>query len=717
MRGLIWRAAVVAGAVVVLGPAAGVASAGASGTVKLGWSPSDTFSFGGFNAGATSPPEAFKLTNSGTSGTGALKVTLTPASGTPASAFTKTADTCTGTSLGPNKSCSVSVAYTAPATPGSYQATLTAGSNKPAATASVTLVGVSKAFPAITTSPSGGPVGGKGEVTDTATLSNGISPAGTITFKLYGPSAAADCSTLVDTETATVSSGNGSYSTPFGYSPTQAGTYWWTASGDASNNPASSGCGAEQAAVSQATPAMITTPTPATATVGTTVNDTATLSDGYNPTGFITFALAGPFSPGATPDCSGPFASVENVTVNGNGSYTTAFGQTPDQPGIYYWTADYSGDTNNTFADTACGDEPVVISPASPAITTSPSPGVPTGVAVHDTATLSGGYNLTGTIGFKLYGPSATADCSGTAVDDETVTVNGNGSYTTAAGFTPTQAGTYWWTASYSGDTNNTTASAGCGAESVTIGRHLYWASNSPGTINEANLDGSNPQTLITDHGSPIGVAVDGSHIYWTDSGAGTINVANLDGSNPHPVLTRLGEPTGVTVDGSHIYWTDFGPAGAGTVNVANLDGSNPQTLATGQSNPYEVAVDGSHLYWTDSGGGTVNMANLDGSNPQTLATGQDDPRGVALDASHIYWTDFAGTINEANLDGSNPQTLVTGQFGAIAVAVDGSHIYWTNTPNGQLGSGTINGANLDGSNPQTLITGQNGPVGVAVSP
>ena len=45
---------------------------------------------------------------------------------------------------------------------------------------------------------------------DTAVLSGGHSPTGTITFTLY------DGSKLVDTETATVN-GNGSYTTPTGY--------------------------------------------------------------------------------------------------------------------------------------------------------------------------------------------------------------------------------------------------------------------------------------------------------------------------------------------------------------------------------------------------------------------------------------------------------------------------------------------------------------------
>jgi hypothetical protein len=92
---------------------------------------------------------------------------------------------------------------------------------------------------------------------------------------------------------------------------------------------------------------------------------------------------------------------------------------------------------------------------ASPALATSPSQGGTVSTTVTDTATLAGGSAPTGTIEFKAYGPSPAADCSGTPVDDETVTVSGNGSYTTPAGFTPSQACNYWWTASYGGDSNN----------------------------------------------------------------------------------------------------------------------------------------------------------------------------------------------------------------------------------------------------------------------
>jgi uncharacterized membrane protein len=41
---------------------------------------------------------------------------------------------------------------------------------------------------------------------------------------------------------------------------------------------------------------------------------------------------------------------------------------------------------------------------------------------------------------------------------------SGNGTYSPSAGFTPTVAGTYWWYASYSGDTNNGTSNSACGS-------------------------------------------------------------------------------------------------------------------------------------------------------------------------------------------------------------------------------------------------------------
>ncbi len=158
---------------------------------------------------------------------------------------------------------------------------------------------------------------------------------------------------------------------------------------------------------------------------------------------------------------------TETVTVSGNGTYTTPTGftlpSTGTVTGTYQWDASYNGDSNNsTVSDTNAANEQVTVSAASPTLTTTPSPtSVVLGtnsVTLTDTADLEGGYHPTGTITFTLFHGS-------TPVDTETVTVSGNGSYTTPTGFTLLQHrhGRHhllqWRDASYSGDTNNNTRS------------------------------------------------------------------------------------------------------------------------------------------------------------------------------------------------------------------------------------------------------------------
>jgi hypothetical protein len=305
-------------------------------------------------------------------------------------------------------------------------------------------------------------------LSDSAVLSGGSVPTGTITFTLVAPGGG-----TVDTETATVS-GNGTYTTPTGYTlpttGTVTGTYQWDASysGDTNNLPASDvGATDEQVPVSPVTPAIATTPSPTSATLGTTtvtLLDSAVLSGGYFPTGTITFSLVAP---------GGGTVDTETVTVDGNGTYTTPTGYTLPTTGTvtgtYQWNASYTSGNgnNNDVSDINASDEQVPVSPAgppaSPAIVTTPSLTSvtlsTTPVTLFDSAVLSGGNFPTGTITFTLVAPS------GGTVDTETVTVDGNGTYTTPTGYTltpgtATATGTYQWNATYtSGNGNNTSAS------------------------------------------------------------------------------------------------------------------------------------------------------------------------------------------------------------------------------------------------------------------
>jgi uncharacterized repeat protein (TIGR01451 family) len=234
-------------------------------------------------------------------------------------------------------------------------------------------------------------------LTDSATLTGGFNPTGTITFTLLLGG------TLVDTESVAVS-GNGTYATPTGYqlpgSGTVAGTYQWNAtySGDANNNTASdSNNGAEQVTVSPASPTITTTPNPTTARLGVTLQDLANLAGGYSPTGSITFAL---YAPGVDPTV-GPAAYTETVRgVSGNGTYQTSAGFATNVTGVWHWVATYNGDANNNATPSGPLNEPVTIPPQADLSLTK----------TVDNATAAVGATVTFTVTLTNHGPDTATN-------------------------------------------------------------------------------------------------------------------------------------------------------------------------------------------------------------------------------------------------------------------------------------------------------------------
>ncbi|MCA1683969.1 MAG: hypothetical protein LC708_02425, partial [Actinobacteria bacterium] len=302
-----------------------------------------------------------------------------------------------------------------------------------------------------TTASASVPVGGV--INDSAILTNGAAPTGTITFTLFGPNNAACAGAPIFTSTVPVT-GNGTYSPPVGFTTVSAGTYRFVASysGDANNNPVTTLCTdpAEAVVVTPFGPTITTTVSSPVGAVGTPFHDTATLAGGNSPTGTITFNLYGP----GDATCAGPPVFSPTVPVTGNGSYQSG-DFTPAAPGIYRFRATYNGDPNNAATlPTSCTDpaEQILV-PALPTLTTVASGTVPVGGNIHDTATLAGGITPTGTITINLYGPT-DPNCGAAPLSVSTITVTGNGSYN-STDFTTTQAGTYRYRASYSGDANN----------------------------------------------------------------------------------------------------------------------------------------------------------------------------------------------------------------------------------------------------------------------
>jgi hypothetical protein len=202
-------------------------------------------------------------------------------------------------------------------------------------------------------------------------LSNGSSPTGTITFKLFGP-ADSSCSSAMFTSSVAVT---GTSINSDAFTTSVAGTYRWQAtySGDANNQSyGPTACTASAAAVdvSRSNAPMAVT---AQAESGGTIRAAASIG-GFQPTGSITFLL----SPPGDDFCSATPVFSTTTPLSGKGTYNSA-AYTPTATGTYRWRATYSGDADNIQnGPTACLDQGASVSvntvtaPAA-AITVSPA--------------------------------------------------------------------------------------------------------------------------------------------------------------------------------------------------------------------------------------------------------------------------------------------------------------------------------------------------------
>jgi hypothetical protein len=277
-------------------------------------------------------------------------------------------------------------------------------------------------------------------VSDSATVTvQDITPwSGTVQFHLRGPiGSPLEVSTDIGGPVA-VSNSTPTVSSPGSTTVTAAGDYCWSAhfhsttSGvtDSNDNGVN-----ECFTVTPVTPALPTTAGD-DVTLGNPVTDTAALSGtsnqpgtpAINPTtagapagGTITFTL---LKADCTTLATGTGTNPQSVTVSGDGTYgPVSF--TPDAAGTYHWKATYTpatGDPNNvgsTFnGDCTDANEDVVVISVKSSMTSAQS------FIPNDSASVSApaGGNLAGSVTFKVY---ESADCSGTAIYTQTVSVSG----------------------------------------------------------------------------------------------------------------------------------------------------------------------------------------------------------------------------------------------------------------------------------------------------
>ena len=408
-------------------------------------------------------------------------------------------------------------------------------------------------------------------------------------FFLYGPDDA-NCtgtpvfSSLDQPVTVTTPINNASFASAESehFAPTLAGTYRWVAqfNGDSNNQDVDGACNAdnENSTIQKAVPAVTTDAGPDTqlGPDGVSIQDTATLSGGTDTppiTGTIVFKLYYSASPLGSNDCTAAnlvAGSQSSVTVTQNGTYQSPL-VTVTKAGFYNWTADYEPGSDANNADIpvhGCGlaSENVTVDKAQPAISTvATNAQLPAGT-VFDTATVTGltGGDPAGKVTFTLHGPSDAMDCTDNQVFTQTVdlgSISAHSASVTSGTFQPTEAGKYWWIASYLGNDNNKPVSGVCGAP------------NETSTVTPANPGIS---TTATDGKLPSGTIHDVAHLTGlTPNATGTVT---FELWGPSDTFSCEGTPVFSDIN------VNIGTVAAGAATVTPSTSSRPRPATTGGS-------------------------------------------------------------------------------------------------------------------------------------
>ena len=220
-------------------------------------------------------------------------------------------------------------------------------------------------------------------------------------------------------------------------------------------------------------------------------------------------------------------------------------------------------------------------------------------------------------------------------------------------------------------------------------------------------LVGASPQRFAPDVDNALNITVAGGKVYWTEKtgeSGGTINSANLNGSDVNELASIMAVPMGIAVDvaGSKLYWTNS----RGRIQSANLNGSGiTNVIPGGLESPMDIALAGGNAYWTQ-GNGSVRFVNLRGYKTDSQCFDRDGyaAGSLVIGGGKVYWTETTGesggTVNSANLNGTGATPLASILAAPMGIALDGSRskLYWTNA------RGRVQSANLDGSGIKNVV-------------
>jgi hypothetical protein len=484
------------------------------------------------------------------------------------------------------------------AAPGSQNESVTVGTSQPGWGTFALEIRRAGSASSTTTTAHGPASGSAGAAISAGSISAALSGSasgagGTITFKVFGPQASAPttCTSGGTTLGSATSSGDGTYNPPAGYTPAQAGTYWWYGSygGDANNLDSTSTCGSGMAStvVGNATTALTMSSPAAADLTGTAIAASsigATLSNGVSsPGGTITYTVFGPQATAPT-TCTSGGTTVGTSSVSGNGAYTSSAALSPSSTGTYWWYASYNGDSNNAASSSTCGSG----MPATYVYSATSVANVLDNTAADTSATTSS-FTLQPSTTYLLliFRHSAASD------GITSISSSGLSPALTASSFTSITSQSYLTNAAYTWADWITTSSSASGTGTI--------------TVNFTDALGSGQATLIdfvalggTSATSPVVTSNEGN----LTTGTGSTVTANLPNSpsSSDAGLVFMNTPknassTATTASPAmtNVFYSAQGPGSIAVLVGAPANQNETLTLGTSVSSTATIALELAH--------------------------------------------------------------------------------------------------------------------------
>jgi hypothetical protein len=357
---------------------------------------------------------------------------------------------------------------------------------------------------------------------------------------------------------------------------------------------------------------------------GAAIKDQATLS-GFNSGkagGTVTYSVY------SDKECKALVTKAGEVTVS-SGKVPASSEEKPSA-GTYYWQASYKGDEANQPGTSTCGSEIATVK-ASTSLTTQllgeESSGEATegdeitlgeGAIVVDNATLSGAHagSAEGTVTYDVY---SDKECKTLAAKAGEVSVS-EGVVPISEQVTTLSAGTYYWQASYSGDSLDEPSKSKCGSEVLIV------------------KDGTTLTTSLSGEGQ------EGGEIR-VDESAGVSDKATLSGSD---ALMATGTAKYAVYSDAECKEL-VAKAGEVTVNGESVPASNKETLPAG-----------AYFWQATYSGDTLDVGSKSSCGLEILIVGESVTThlsGEGQSGEEVDVQEGSGVSDQATLHGEHAAT------------------------------------------------------------